>query len=287
MIRLTALVCVGSFLSTVLALPTPTPNLLYGIPSPVEAKCTQGLTPAAGSLNGKRALIVVTSHSKLGNENCTTCKPTGVYGEEMTGPYYLFKDAGIDVTIATIKGGSIPVDPTYNSSILQSSYDKRWWSDPEAYKLSLATPSVADVDFKVFDIIFMAGGWGAAWDLGTSDELAKGISQAYANSKQFLGSVCHGALGFIKATKPDGSLVCNGTKMTGVTDRQIEQLGIAGTTPQHPEDELKKAGADYQCTHGLLTDITSNDVVVDGRIVTGQNQMAACQVPQLLMQMIQ
>eukprot|EP00658_Telonema_sp_P-2_P082288 TRINITY_DN866_c0_g1_i4.p2 TRINITY_DN866_c0_g1~~TRINITY_DN866_c0_g1_i4.p2 ORF type:complete len:132 (-),score=50.97 TRINITY_DN866_c0_g1_i4:58-453(-) len=85
---------------------------------------------------------------------------------------------------------------------------------------------------------------------------------------RFLGSVCHGALGFIRATKPDGSLLCNGTKMTGVTNKQIEQLGIASVTPYHPQDELVKAGAEYQCKHGFLTDLLSNDVVTDGRIVT-------------------
>jgi len=265
----------------------PAPNLLYGIPSPIEARCTKGLTPSPGSLKGFKALVVVTSHSKLGDENCTSCKPTGVYGEEMTGPYYLFKDAGLNVTLASISGGAIPVDPTYNSTIMQSSYDKRWWSDAEAYAASQSTPSVSALDFSEYDIIFMAGGWGAAWDLGQSDTLAAGITKAYANPKQFLGSVCHGALGFIQATKPDGSLVCNGTRMTGVTDKQIDQLGIASITPLHPEDALKKAGADYQCKHGLITDILENDVVVDGRIVTGQNQMASCQVPQLLMQMLQ
>ena len=261
-------------------------DLLAGIPSPVEAKCTAGLTPAAGSLVNFSALLVVTSHDKLGDQNCTDCKPTGVYGEEMTAPYYLFKDAGLRVTLATIEGGAVPVDPTYNSSLLQSTYDKRWWSDTEALRQSQHTPAVRDLNFEEYDVIFMAGGWGAAWDLGTSDALAAGVSKAYANPKQFIGSVCHGALGFIQATKPDGSLVCNGTKMTGVTDKQIEQLGIASITPLHPEDELKKAGADYQCKHGLLTDLLQNDVVVDGRIVTGQNQMASCQVPQLLMQML-
>ena len=81
--------------------------------------------------------------------------------------------------------------------------------------------------------------------------------------------MCHGALGFIHATKPDGTNVCAGTSMTGVTDRQIKQLGIADVTPMHPETELKKAGAHYECKHGLLTDIFSNDIVIDGRIVTG------------------
>jgi len=238
-------------------------------------------------LSGHSALIITTSHSKLGDEDCQTCKATGVYGEELTMPYYTFKDAGLSVTIASIKGGVVPIDPTYNWTLVQASSDKRFFKDPQAYDDSHNAPSIADVDFGQYDIVFMAGGWGAAWDLGASDELAAKISATYANTNQFLGSVCHGALGFIKATKPDGSFLCNGTKMTGVTDRQIEQLGIADVTPMHPEDELKKAGALYECKHGLLTDLNQNDVVVDGRVVTGQNQMASCQVPQELMTMLQ
>lgn len=254
--------------------------------SPIEAKCTPGLTPKPGSLSGHSVLLVVTSHDKLGDENCTTCKPTGVYAEEMTAPYYLFRDAGMTVTIATIKGGDVPIDPTYNSSLVESSWDKRFYADPQAYTDSHNTLSVKNINFSAYDIIFMAGGWGAAWDLGTNEWVAKGVTAAYANPKQFLGSVCHGALGFIGAYKPDGSKLCQGTNMTGVTDRQIEQLGIAKITPQHPEDELKKAGANYQCQHGLVTDVTANYVVADGRVVTGQNEMASCQVPQLLMQML-
>lgn len=255
------------------------------IPSPVEAPCFHNMSKF--ELVGRSALIVTTSHSKLGDQNCSSCKASGVYGEEMTAPYYLFRDAGLHVTIATIDGGTVPIDPTYNSSLLQTSYDKRFYADPQAYVDSHNTRSVAQTDFSQFDIIFMAGGWGAAWDLGTSDALGRAITRAYANQSQLLGSVCHGALGFIKATKPDGSLVCNGTRMTGVTDRQIHQLGIAKITPLHPEDALKAAGATYECKHGLVSDLLENDVVVDGRIVTGQNQMGSCQVSQLLMQMLQ
>jgi putative intracellular protease/amidase len=237
--------------------------------NPAEAKCTSGMTPEPGSLKGTKALIVVTSHDVLGDEGCTDCKPTGVYGEEMTAPYWLFNDAGMTTEIVTIKGGDVPVDPTYNNTLEITSWDKRFFADPQAYIDSHNTRSVKDVDFSVYDIVYMAGGWGAAWDLGTSAELASGVSQVYANDSQFLGSVCHGALGFILATKPDGTNVCAGTKMTGVTDKQIDQLGIAKITPQHPEDELKKAGADYECKHGLITDLFENDIVIDGRIVTG------------------
>eukprot|EP01063_Lacrimia_lanifica_P036795 TRINITY_DN7390_c0_g1_i1.p1 TRINITY_DN7390_c0_g1~~TRINITY_DN7390_c0_g1_i1.p1 ORF type:complete len:292 (+),score=120.91 TRINITY_DN7390_c0_g1_i1:58-933(+) len=249
----------------------------------VDAKCTPGLTPALGSLSGT-ALVITTSHSKLGAQNCTTCKPTGVYGEELTAPYLLFRDAGLKVTVATVAGGDVPIDPTYNNSLMITSWDQRFFADAQAYVDSHNTPSVADLDFAKYDIVYMAGGWGAAWDLGTSDALAAGISKAFAAGK-LLGSMCHGALGFIKAVAPNGEPLCKGKKMTGVTDSQIEQLGIAKLTPLHPEDALKAAGADYQCKHGLLTDLFENDVVVDGTLVTGQNQMAGCQVPQQMMKL--
>ena len=245
----------------------------------LDAPCDPTTAPG----QGLRALIITTSHDKLGDENCTACKPTGVYGEEFTTPYYVFLDAGADVALTTIKGGQIPVDPTYNNSLVMSTSDKRFWRDPAALAKAHSTLAIAEVDFSEFDIIFMAGGWGAAWDLGTSKILGEKISRAYANESQYLGSVCHGALGFILATKPDGSLVTKGTHMTGVTDRQIEQLGIAKITPMHPEDALKRGGAVYECKHGLLSDLLENDVVADGRIITGQNQQGSCQVAQRLL----
>jgi len=100
------------------------------LPSPVEAKCLPDLTPSPGSLNGTSALIVVTSHSVLGDKGCTSCKPTGVYGEELFAPYYLFRDAGMNTTIVTIEGGDVPVDPTYNSTLYRTSWDNRFWADP-------------------------------------------------------------------------------------------------------------------------------------------------------------
>jgi putative intracellular protease/amidase len=158
---------------------TELPN--FELPSLAEAKCLPDLTPSPGSLSGKSALLVVTSHSKLGDQTCTDCKATGVYGEELFAPYYMFKDAGMNTTIVTIDGGDVPVDPTYNTTLYRTSWDKRWWADPQAYADSHNTLSVDKVDFSKYDIVFMAGGWGAAWDMGTSDALAAGITKVYAN----------------------------------------------------------------------------------------------------------
>ncbi|CAE8591984.1 unnamed protein product [Polarella glacialis] len=102
-----------------------------------------------------------------------------------------------------------------------------------------------------------------------------------------LGSVCHGALGFINAKKAVGSLLVQGKNMTGVTDRQVFQLGIGKITPMHPEDELRKRGANYKARNGVLTDLDQSLVVVDGSIVTGQNQNSACETAQRMLDQVE
>lgn len=148
--------------------------------SPIAAKCTPGLTPAAGSLQGHTALVISTSHNRLGPSNCTSCKPTGVYSEELTAPFLLFRDAGLNVTIATIQGGDVPFDSSYNTSLLEPSWDRRFFEDPTAVRAAKGCQPVALIDFLAYDIVFMAGGWGAAWDLGTSEALAQGITKTFA-----------------------------------------------------------------------------------------------------------
>ena len=167
-----------------------------------------------------------------------------------------------------------------------SSYDARFYADPKAAAAIANTTSVDDVNLAAYDIVWLAGGWGAAWDLAGSEALIKGTSARWAK-KQLQGSVCHGALGFVNATKPDGSPLVTGLNMTAVTDKQIEQLGIASKTPMHPEDELTRRGAHYMAKHGI-TDLVESLTVVDGALVTGQNQNSGCETAQrLLDQMVE
>jgi putative intracellular protease/amidase len=230
-------------------------------------------------LSGRRALIVTTSHDRLCQES-EECEATGVTLEEADIPYFIYQDAGLKVDVASIKGGRIPED----GNIL-SHWDCRLKHDAEAYSQFQQSLAVADVNFSAYDIVYMAGGWGASWDLPTSEALGKGITEAFLAGK-LLGSVCHGGLGFVNARKADGSLLVNGTRMTAVTDRQIDFLSKSKGwhEPHHPEAELRKRGAVYEAHHGIM-EITASDVVVDdltsdGRIITGQNQNSACGVAQ-------
>jgi putative intracellular protease/amidase len=129
----------------------------------------------------------------------------------------------------------------------------------------------------------MAGGWGAAYDLGFSEVLGRKISEAYSR-KIILGSVCHGALGFLQAKDEKGNPLVKGRKMTAVTDKQVRELGIE-ITPQHPERELRAAGALFEAKTAFR-DMFANHVVIDGTIVTGQNQNASAETAQKMMDLL-
>ena len=223
-------------------------------------------------LPGKRALIITTSHGVLNTLGETDGKATGVMASEMTHPYYGFLDAGMQVDIASIKGGQIPVDPETLSRVIKTPEDDRFLNDPIMQAKVTNSLLIDDIDFTQYDAIFLSGGWGAAYDLGYSDVLASKISQAYYAETPIIGSVCHGALGLINALDTEGNKLIAGRRVTGVTDKQVAELGIE-ITPQHPEAELRKAGALFESKTALL-DFFATHVVVDDeqRFVTGQNQ---------------
>jgi putative intracellular protease/amidase len=192
---------------------------------------------------------------------------------EMTHPYYRFLDAGMQVDLASVKGGKIPVDPQTLNRILKTPEDDRFLADPAFLAKVENSMRIDDVDFTQYDIIFMSGGWGAAYDLGYSPVLAEKVSEAYyASNEPVIGGVCHGVLGLINAKDRDGKPLIAGRRMTGVTDKQIKELGIE-ITPQHPETELRKAGVVFESNTRFI-DFLATLVVVDDeeRFVTGQNQ---------------
>ena len=146
---------------------------------------------------------------------------------------------------------------------------------------------IAEVDISRYDIVFIAGGWGAAYDLAQSPVLAEKVSAAYYGElTPVIGGVCHGVLGFVSARDRGGQLLVAGRKMTGVTDKQIEELDIE-LTPLHPETELRKAGAVFESATAFR-DIFATHVVVDDerRFVTGQNQNSGLETAHLMMQLI-
>lgn len=230
-------------------------------------------------LDGRRALIISTSHDTLD----ATGEATGVFASEMTAPYYAFTDAGIEVDIASIKGGAIPIEPQSLRWPIISKDDKRFLEDTVFKSKVARTYEIAMVDILDYDIVFLAGGWGAAYDFAQSVELGAQIAAAYEHGA-IIGGVCHGPLGLLQARKADGSLLIEGRRLTSVTDKQIEELGITHT-PKHPERDLRAAGVVFEA-ETAFRDFFANHVVVDGRIVTGQNQNSGAETAAMMMQVL-
>lgn len=242
-------------------------------------------------LKGYKALIITTSQETLDKIDSSTGallkkgKATGVYASEMTEPYYVFLDANMTVDVASVLGGEIPIDPLSLKPFVRTTDDIRFLNDPVFKEKVKNSIPLEEVKVEGYDIVFLSGGWGAAYDFAQSPVLADKISAAYA-SRKVLGAVCHGSLGFVGAHKPDGSLLVEGVQMTGVTNKQLKQLMVQGT-PKHPETELRKAKAIYKSNHGLV-DMFQNLVIVDKEhlIVTGQNQKAGVEAAQEALQLL-
>jgi len=230
-------------------------------------------------LAGRRALCIATNHGVL-----DLGVPTGLFGSEVTVPYYVFLDAGMAVDVASVRGGIVPVEPLSMKQALRTSDDDRLLGDDELRGKLTESLAIADVDFTAYDLVYFAGGWGAAFDLGQSELLGEKVSTAFAAGR-VLGGVCHGPLGLLRARRPDGELLVKGRRLTAVTDRQVRQLGVS-ITPLHPESALRAAGALFEGRTHPLRDFFANHYVVDGDLVTGQNQNAGPMVARLMLERV-
>ena len=225
------------------------------------------------ALPGKRALIITTSHSVLAAPGETEGTATGVMASELTHPYYTFLDGGMEVDVASIQGGEIPIDPQTLQFMIKSPEDERYLGDAIAQAKVRNSIPIDQVDIDQYDIVFISGGWGAAYDLAQSPVLAEKVSESYYGDKAaVIGGVCHGVLGLVNARARDGKLLIAGRRMTGVTDKQIKELGIE-MTPLHPETALREAGVVFE-SQTAFRDMLATHVTVDDeqRFVTGQNQ---------------
>jgi putative intracellular protease/amidase len=143
--------------------------------------------------------------------------------------------------------------------------------------------AVGTLDMRDYDLVYLAGGWGAAFDFGFSEALGRQLTEANA-SGAILGGVCHGPLGLRNAVATNGRPLLEGRRVTAVTDKQVRELGIE-STPHHPETELRRMGARFESAT-RLRDPLANHWVVDGNLVTGQNQNAGPMVAREMMQLL-
>ena len=210
-------------------------------------------------------------------------KPTGVFASELTVPYYAFVDAGMQVDVASPAGGVVPFDPRSLKPAVRTEADDRFLADDEARRLVTESWPIGLLDMADYDVVYLAGGWGAAFDFATSEELAAKMTEANALGK-IIGGVCHGPLGLVNANAADGAPLVEGRRISAVTDKQVAELGIE-STPYHPESELRRVGAEFESAT-RFRDPLANHWVVDGNLVSGQNQNAAPMVAREMLRLV-
>ncbi|VXB14310.1 type 1 glutamine amidotransferase domain-containing protein [Massilia sp. 9I] len=208
-----------------------------------------------------KILMVLTSHDRLGD----TGKKTGFWLEEFAAPYYVFKDAGATLTLASPKGGQPPLDPKSDEPDAQTEATRRFRADPQAGQALANTTTLSGAKAQDFDAVFYPGGHGPLWDLAEDADSIRLIETMLAAGKP-VAAVCH-APGVLKGVKaPNGEPLVKGKRVTGFTNTEEEAVGLTKVVPFLVEDTLKQLGGEYS-----KADDWQSYVLTDGLLVTGQN----------------
>lgn len=223
-----------------------------------------------------KILMVLTSRDQLGD----TGKKTGFWLEEFAAPYYVFKDAGSEITIASPKGGQPPIDPSSDADDGQTEATTRFKGDDAAQKQLAQTVLLSTVSADGFDAIFYPGGHGPLWDLAEDGD-SKILIEAFAASDRPIGAVCHAPAVFKHPKGKDGKPLVSGKKVTGFANTEENAVGLTDVVPFLVEDMLTANGGNYQ-----KGDDWASFVVTDGKLVTGQNPASSEEAARELLRLL-
>lgn len=220
-----------------------------------------------------KILIVLTSHDQLGD----TGRATGFWLEELAAPYYVFKDAGAELTLASPKGGQPPLDPKSDDPDAQTAATRRFKADAAANAELAATARLDSLSARDFDAVFYPGGHGPMWDLVDDEASIRLIEDFWAASKP-VSAVCHAPIALVNAKNRDGEYIVKGREVTGFTNSEEEAVGLTTVVPVLLEDTMKARGAKYSKV-GDWQSYTRQD----GNLITGQNPGSSEAVAELLL----
>lgn len=217
-------------------------------------------------------LIVLTSHNQLGN----TGRKTGLWLEEFAAPYFVFRDAGVNITLASPKGGQPPIDPKSELPENQTPAMERFKQDAAAKKAFANTAKLADMRSEDFDAVFYPGGHGPMWDLAES-ATSIALIESFYNSGKFIALVCH-APGVLHRVTFKGQPLVKGKRVTGFTNSEEEAVKLTKIVPFLVEDELNRLGGKFENAPNW-----KSHVVIDGHLITGQNPASSTEAAQVLL----
>lgn len=208
-----------------------------------------------------KILMVLTSHGQLGD----TGHPTGFWLEEFASPYYVLKDAGAGLTLASPKGGQPPVDPKSQADDAQTAATRRFEADDDARAALAATVPLSGVDIADFDAVFYPGGHGPLWDLAEDADSIALIERAIGSGKP-VAAVCHAPAVLRHVRDLAGAPLVRGKRVTGFSNSEEAAVGLTGVVPFAVEDMLRGNGGDYRRAEDWQSHVEH-----DGLLITGQN----------------
>ncbi len=221
----------------------------------------------------KKVLFVLTSHEDLGN----TGEKTGFWIEEFAAPYYLLKDKGIDITLASPKGGQPPIDPKSDQADSQTPATIRFKSDDETQKILSQTHKLAEVNQADYDAVFYPGGHGPLWDLA-EDKDSIALIEDFIRTNKIVAAVCHAPAIFRNTKNANGKPLVDGKKVTGFTNTEEAAVELTDVVPFLVEDMLKENGGIYSKKGDW-----KSYAVEDGLLITGQNPASSEAVAEILL----
>ena len=224
-----------------------------------------------------KVLIVLTSHDELGN----TGEKTGFWSEELAAPYYALADAGIDITLASPKGGLPPLDPKSQLPDFQTEDTKRFDADKNLQEKLAHTRILGDVNEEDYDAVFYPGGHGPLWDLTYDKNSIALIEKFYGNGKP-VATVCHASSALLYAKTPEGESLVKNKQVTGFANTEEEAVGLTEVVPFLLEDELKKQGGIYSKGADW-----QSYVLQDGHLITGQNPGSSAAAAEKLIELLE
>lgn len=208
-----------------------------------------------------KVLIVLTSHDQLGS----TGKKTGFWLEEFAAPYYVLKDAGVAVTLASPKGGQPPLDPKSDLPENQTALTQRFRTDTAAQVELANTKKLADMSADDFDGVFYPGGHGPMWDMA-ENATSIALIEAFVKAGKPVAAVCHAPVALVNVRGKDGEYLVKGKRVAGFTNEEEEAVSLTAVVPFLLEDKLKERGGIYSKAANWVP-----YVQVDSKLVTGQN----------------
>jgi putative intracellular protease/amidase len=223
-----------------------------------------------------KVLFVLTSHDQLGD----TGKPTGFWLEEFAAPYYVMQDAGAEVTLVSPKGGQPPLDPASDEEDAQTDATMRFYEDSEAQAALANTRTLSEVRVEDFDAVFYPGGHGPLWDL-YQDATSIRLIEDFVKADKPVAAVCHAPAALVNVRSDLGAPLVNGRRVTGFSNSEEEAVGLTEVVPYLLEDILKEKGGQYS-----KGDDWAPFVVVDGKLITGQNPASSEAVAQELLKLL-